>query len=99
DWDMAKLKYFWFTKPYLDLAPVLVMLNRGTFTGSSLHSFADKESGARVPMMYREGLFPEIIDYVTRERDAARDLLRESREVIGDLGDRGRRPDEQGQPR
>ena len=97
DWDMAKLKYFWFTKPYLDLAPVLVMLNRGTFTGSSLHSFADKESGARVPKMYREGLFPEIIDYVTRERDAALDLLKESREVIGDLGDRRRRPVHKGE--
>ena len=92
DWDMPKLKYFWFTKPYLDLAPVLVMLNRGAFTGSSLHTFADKESGARVPKMYREGLFQEIIDYVTRERDAAMDLLKESREVIGDLGDRRRRP-------
>jgi len=87
DWDMAKLKYFWFTKPYLDLAPVLVMLN----------SFADKESGARVPKMYREGLFPEIIDYVTRERDAALDLLKESREVIGDLGDRRRRPVHKGE--
>jgi len=97
DWDMAKLKYFWFTKPYLDLAPVLVMLNRGTFTGSSLHSFADKESGARVPKMYREGLFPEIIDYVTRGRDAALDLLKESREVIGDLGDRRRRPVHKGE--
>ena len=92
DWDMPKLKYYWFTKPYLDLAPVLVMLNRGTFSGSSLHNFADKESGARVPKMYREGLFAEIIDYVTRERDAAMDLLKESRGVIGDLGDRRRRP-------
>src|SRR2546427_116297 len=55
-------------------------------------AFADKESGARVPKMYREGLFQEIIDYVTRERDAAMDLLKESREVIGDLGDRRRRP-------
>ncbi len=97
DWDMAKLKYFWFTKPYLDLAPVLVMLNRGTFTGSSLHTFADKESGARVPKMYREGLFQEIIDYVARERDAAMDLLKESREVIGDLGDRRRRPVHKGE--
>src|SRR5437867_12050382 len=89
---MAKLKYYWFTKPYLDLAPVLVMLNRGTFSGSSLHTFADKESGARVPKMYRDGLFAEIIDYVTRERDAAMDLLKASRGVIGDRGARRRRP-------
>ena len=91
-WDLAKLKYYWFTKPYLDLAPILVMLNHGAFTGSSLHIFADKESGARVPKMYRQGRHSEIIDYVTRERDAALDLLRESREVLGALGDRRRRP-------
>ena len=47
--------------------------------------------------MYREGLFPEVIDYVTRERDAAMDLLKESREVIGDLGDRRRRPSGKGE--
>lgn len=92
EWDLAKLKYYWFTKPYLDLAPVLVMLNRGAFSGSSLHAFADKESGARVPKMYRIGRYQEIIDYVTRERDAAMDLLRETRGVLGSLGDRRRRP-------
>lgn len=92
EWDMAKTKYYWFTKPYLDLASILVMLNRGAFTGSSLHIFADKESGAGVPKMYREARFAEIIEYVTRERNAAVDLLKESREVLGALGDRRRRP-------
>src|SRR5437899_10334069 len=92
EWDLAKLKYYWFTKPYVDLGPILVMLNRGTFSGSSLHTFADKESGARVPKMYRDGLFAEIIDYVTRERDAAMDLSKESRVGVGDPGTRRRRP-------
>src|SRR5438552_6010204 len=91
DWDMAKLKYYWFTKPYLDIAPILVMLNRGAFEGSSLGRFADKESGARVPKMYREGRYADIIDYVTRERDALVDVLKESREVLAALGDRRRR--------
>ncbi len=91
DWDMAKLKYYWFTKPYLDLAPILVMLNRGAFSGSSLHSYSDKESGARIPKMYRQGRFPEIIDYVGRERDAAMGLLAESRDLLASLGDRRRR--------
>jgi len=94
---MAKLKFYWFTKPYLDLAPILVMLNHGAFTGSSLHVFADKESGALVPKMYRQGRYPDIIDYVTRERDAAFDVLRDSRETLGALGDqRRRRPDNGG---
>jgi hypothetical protein len=91
EWDSAKLKYFWYTKPYVDLGPILVMLNRGSLSGSGLHNFSDKESGAHVPKMYREGHFPEIIDYVTRERDAAIDLLRESREILGALGDQRRR--------
>ena len=94
DWDMAKLKYYWFTKPYLDLAPILVLLNRGAFEGSSLGRFADKESGARVPKMYREGRYADIIEYVTRERDALVDVLKESREVLAALGDRRRRTPE-----
>ncbi len=84
-------KYYWFTKPYIDLAPILVFLNRGALAGSSLHNFADKESGARIPKMHRQGKYAEIIDYVTRERDAAVDLLRESREILGALGDGRRR--------
>src|SRR6266446_6185312 len=35
EWDLAKLKYYWFTKPYVDLGPILVMLNRGSLSGSS----------------------------------------------------------------
>jgi hypothetical protein len=92
EWDLAKLKYFWYTKPYVDLGPILVMLNRGSLAGSGLHNFSDKESGARVPKMYHEARFSEIIDYVTRERNAAVDLLREGREFLGSLGDRLRKP-------
>ncbi len=92
DWDMGKLKYYWFTKPYFDLSSVLVLLNRGSFEGSSLHRYADKESGSRVPKMYRDGRYLDVIEYVTRERDAAMDVLNESLQVLGDLGDKRRRP-------
>lgn len=91
EWDHSKLKYYWFTKPYVDIGVVLVLLNRGTFVGSGLHHFADKESGAIVPKLYRERRFPAIIEYVTRERDAVFDVIRESAEVLGTLGDRRRR--------
>ena len=91
EWDLAKLKYYWFTKPYVDLGPILVMLNRGSLSGSSLHNFSDKESGARVPRMYLAGRYSDIIDYVTRERNAAVDLLREGRNVLGAMGDQRRR--------
>ncbi len=91
-WDAATLKFYWFTKPILDLQSILILMNRGKFSGSSLHVFADKEPGARVPLLYRKGQHAEIIDYVTREQDAALDLLRQARKVLGDLGDARRRP-------
>lgn len=90
-WDMATMKFYWFTKPILDLQPVLILMNRGKFTGSSLHVFADKDAGSKVPVMYLKGLHSEIIDYVTRERDAALELLKQARKILGDFGDTRRR--------
>lgn len=91
-WDAATLKYFWFTKPMLDLQPVLILMNRGKFTGSSLHAFSDKEPGAWVPGMYRKGAYADIIAYVTREHEAALEVLREAQKVLAALGDERRRP-------
>lgn len=91
-WDAATLKYYWFTKPLLDLQPVLVLMNHGKFAGSSLHVFADKDPGARVPLLYRKGAYGDIIDYVTREQEAALDLLHSARKVLEEFGDGRRRP-------
>lgn len=90
-WDMPRLKYFWFTKPILDLQPVLILMNGGHFTGSSLHVFADKEPGARVPGLYLKGAFADVIAYVTKEHEAALQLLSESRTLLTDFGERRRR--------
>ena len=91
-WDMATLKYYWFTNPILDLQPILVLMNRGEFSGSSLHAFADKEPGARIPALYRKGAYADIIAYVTREHDAALELLRASKKLLSDFGETRRRP-------
>jgi len=69
-------------------------MNRGRFQGSSLHAFTDKESGVRVPALYFKGLYAEIIDYVTKEQEAALALLQEARALLGDFGDRRRRAPE-----
>ena len=98
DWDMATLKYFWFTKPVLDLHPVLVLMNRGRFAGSSLHAFSEKESGARVPALYRRGANQEIIDYCTKEQEEALKLLREARDILSRLGDERRATSSQAKP-
>ncbi len=91
-WDLATLKYYWYTKPLLDLQPVLILMNRGRFTGSGLQRFADKEAGSRIPALHRKGSFADIIAYVTREHEAFLEVLREARKVLGDLGDARRRP-------
>jgi hypothetical protein len=91
-WDMATLKYYWFTKPVLDLQPVLILMNRGEFSGSSLHAFADKDPGARVPALYRKGAYTDILGYVNQEHDAALELLRESKKLLTEFGDHRRRP-------
>lgn len=91
-WDAATLKYYWFTKPFLDLQSVLILMNRGRFAGSSLHVFSEKEPGSRIPALYRKGSYGEIITYVTQEHEAALELLREARNLLGEFGDRRRRP-------
>ena len=91
-WDMATLKYYWFTKPILDLQPVLILMNRGKFTGSSLHVFSDKESGRKVPALYLKGAYADIVAYVTREQEAALELLLEAETVLATLGEQRRRP-------
>src|SRR5207247_2989222 len=91
DLFLANRKYFCITMPYLYLGPILGMLNRGSLVGSSLHNFSEKERGARIPRMYLAGRFPEIIEYVTKERNAALDLLQEGRDVLGTMGDQRRR--------
>ena len=91
-WDAATLKYFWFTKPVLDLQPILVLMNRGEFTGSSLSAFAEKGPGSRVPALHRKRAFADIIAYVTQEHEAFLDLLREAGKLLGELGDARRRP-------
>jgi hypothetical protein len=64
-----------------------------------LHTFADKESGARVPKMYRDGRYADVIEYVTKERNAIVDLLIEGREVLGAIGDQRRRVPKAEEPR
>ena len=91
-WDAATLKYFWFTKPLLDLQPILIIMNRGKFTGSSLHAFSDKEPGGRIPALYHKGAYADIIAYVTREHEAALEVLHEAQKVLATLGDQRRRP-------
>jgi len=72
------LRYYWFTKPLIDLAPVLELMNRGRFHGSSSSEFTDKKNSSDVPRLYRDGKYAEIIEYVTREKDETLAIIREA---------------------
>ena len=81
------LRYYWFNKPLVDLAPVLVMMNRGRFAGSSISGFSEKPGSATVPRLYHEGRYPEILEYVNREKDETLALFDEVRSVLEAFGD------------
>ena len=86
------LRYYWFNKPMWDLAPVLLLMNRGRFSGSSISGFAAKGNSSAVPRLYREGRYPEIIEYVTREKDETLGLIREAGSLLQEFGDMRARP-------
>ncbi len=80
------LRYYWFNKPILDIAPVLILMNGGRFSGSSISSFSGKRNSSQVPRLYREGRYREIIEYVTREKDETLDLIRDAGSVLEEFG-------------
>ena len=91
DWSPPELRRFWFDKPMLDLGPVLVLMNAGKFDGSSIENFVDKRPSGDVPLLYRQGRFKEILEYVERERDVTLSLLAEVRSMLTTFGERKRK--------
>ena len=91
DWDPAWLRRFWFRKPMLDLGNILVLMNGGRFDGSSIANFVDKRPSSEVPVLYRQGKFREILDYVAAEEEATIALLAEVRSMLATFGERKRR--------
>lgn len=57
-------------RPFIDLKPVLVMINKGSFKGYD--RVIDKEGSlikVDVSKLYREGKYPEIIKYIQNEAE------------------------------
>ena len=91
EWTPSEIRRFWFEKPMLDLGDVLVLMNAGKFAGSSIENFVDKRPSGDVPLLYRQGRFKEILEYVERERDVTLSLLAEVRSMLTTFGERKRR--------
>lgn len=90
DWTAADLRRFWFEKPMLDLAPLLVLMNAGRFEGSSIDAYVEKRPSADVPVLYRLGQYKEILEHVHEEGKATLGLLGELRAMLATFGDRKR---------
>ena len=88
--DPAQLRRFWFDKPMLDLGNVLVLMNGGKFDGSSIENFIDKRPSAEVPILYRQGKYKQILDYVNQEGEETLALLAEIRSMLMTFGERKR---------
>ncbi|RLF72660.1 MAG: hypothetical protein DRN35_00035 [Thermoplasmata archaeon] len=57
-------------KPYLDLKPVLVILNKGSFKGANLELVAElKCPGERIPQLYEERRYAEIEEAIRDEAE------------------------------
>jgi hypothetical protein len=88
DWKPGDLKYYFFNKPMLDVASILVMMNDLKFLGSGIDSFTNKKKGSIIPVHYNKREFDEIIKYIEVERDAVVGLLAEVRAVLSTFGNR-----------
>ena len=59
-----------FNGPFLDLKTVAVLMNKGEFTGASLHKMTNKpHSGKILVDWYDEKKYAEIEDYIKKETD------------------------------
>lgn len=66
----VSLKNLIYDHPYIDIKPILVILNRGSFKGASLEKFiGKKDSGAKIPKWYAEGNYDAIERYIRDEAE------------------------------
>ena len=95
---LESLRYYWFTKPLVDLAPVFQLMNRSRPQGTSTSDFPEKVNSSNVPRLYRDGKYLEIIEYVTREKDETLAVIREAGSLLQDYA-AGRRQSASPDPR
>lgn len=64
------LKTLLYGHPYIDIQPILVILNKGIFSGASLQKFTGKKhSGTEVAKWYEKREYAAIEEYIRDEAD------------------------------
>lgn len=62
------LENLFYTLPYMDIKPIIVLLNEGEFKGARLDRFTGKEQpGAKIPELYAKRDFNTIEQYIRNE--------------------------------
>lgn len=62
------LETLFYFHPYIDIKPILVILNEGSFKGASLDRFTAKENvGAKIPEWYAQKDYEAIERYIRNE--------------------------------
>ncbi|RLF67205.1 MAG: hypothetical protein DRN57_05930 [Thermoplasmata archaeon] len=79
--DAPEPLYLFGRKPYLDIKPVLVLMNKGSFKGASLDRFMELSyKGEDIPRMYFEERYDRIIECIKEEADKFQKLYRHLKE-------------------
>ena len=91
EWSPAEIRRFWFDKPMLDVGAAFVLMNAGRFEGSTIERFVDQPRSRDLPLLYRQGKYQEVLEYVEHEKDATLALLAELRSLLTTFGERKRR--------
>jgi len=87
--------YLMGSKPYLDLKPLLVMMNNGSFKGASLENFTDLSSSSdMVPKAFYENDHKAILDHILEKSSEFLRLYRHLKEVMPELSVKRPAPDQ-----
>ncbi|MEA3558637.1 MAG: hypothetical protein U9R75_05220 [Candidatus Thermoplasmatota archaeon] len=77
DLDAPDPLYIFGKKPYMDLKPFLVMMNKGSFKGASLDRFVDLSfSGDQIPKLYYSREYSRIEECIREEAEGFQKLYR-----------------------
>jgi hypothetical protein len=64
-------------KPYLDMKPILVMMNKGSFKGARLDTFMELSfSGEEIPRFFFDGNYDRIEECISEEAEKFQKLYR-----------------------
>lgn len=75
-----------YSRPHVDIKPILVLLNNGNFKGAGLSSFTNKtERGNIIGEYYKSGQFDKIEDYIVNETESFLEFLQKIKSNINKL--------------